>query len=80
MTQLDLSKAFDLVNHTNLLEKLNLYICNVESMQWFTSYLESRSQSLSVLYLVLLRDRSLVHYFLYYILITYHYFYQILKK
>ena len=88
MTQLDLSKAFDLVNHTILLEKLKLYRCNVESMQWFTSYLESRSQkvyinhyqSLQVLYLVFLRDRSLDHYFLYYILMTYHYFYLILKK
>ena len=45
MTQLDLSKAFDLVNHTILIQKLKLYRCNVESMQWFTSYLESRSQN-----------------------------------
>ena len=48
MTQLDLSKAFDLVNHTILLEKLKLYRCNVESMQWFTSYLESRSQKVCI--------------------------------
>ena len=39
MTQLDLSKAFDLVNHTILIQKLKLYRSNVERMQWFTSYL-----------------------------------------
>ena len=48
MTQLDLSKAFDLVNHTILLENIKLYRCNVESMQWFTSYLESRSQKVCI--------------------------------
>ena len=44
MTQLDLTKTLVLVNHTFLLQKLKLYRCNVESMQWFTLYLESRSQ------------------------------------
>ena len=48
MTQLDLSKAFDLVNHTILIQKLKLYRCNVESMQWFTSYLELRSQKVCI--------------------------------
>ena len=48
MTQVDLRKAFDLVNHTILLEKLKLYRGNVESMQWFTSYLASRSQKICI--------------------------------
>ena len=42
---LDLRKAFDLVNHTVLLEKMaNIYGCSQQSMQWFTSYLSERQQ------------------------------------
>ena len=35
-------------HHTILIQKLRLYRCNVESMQWFTSYLESRSQNVCI--------------------------------
>ena len=48
MTQLDMSKAFDLVNHDILLQKLKLYRCNNETIKWFTSYLSSRSQKVYI--------------------------------
>ena len=48
MTQLDLSEAFYMVNHTILIQKLKLYRCIAESMQWFTSYLESRSHKVDI--------------------------------
>ena len=48
LLQLDLSKAFDLVNHTLLLEKLKLYHCNADTICWFQSYLKNRSQRVSV--------------------------------
>ena len=48
MTQLDMSKAFDLVNHNILLQKLKLYRCNNETIKWFTSYLSSRSQKMCI--------------------------------
>ena len=42
---IDLSKAFECVNHTNLLEKLTkLNICT----KWFNSYLEDRTQSVRI--------------------------------
>ena len=39
LLQLDLSKAFDLINHTLLLEKLKLYHCNADTICWLQSYL-----------------------------------------
>ena len=48
LLQLDLSKAFDLVNHTLLLEKLKLYHCNADTICWFESYLKNRLQRVSV--------------------------------
>ena len=42
---IDLSKAFDSVCHTTLLEKLSLYGFCGNSLQRFTSYLHSRRQS-----------------------------------
>ena len=48
MTQLDLSKAFDLVNHKLLLQKLKLYKCDSQSLNFFTSYLNLRSQKVCV--------------------------------
>ena len=48
LLQLDLSEAFDLVNHTLLLVKLKLYHCNADTICWFQSYLKNRSQRVSV--------------------------------
>jgi len=48
MVQLDLSKAFDLVNHSLLLEKLKLYHCNNGALAWFQSYLQNRSQRVRI--------------------------------
>ena len=41
---LDLRKAFDLVNHKLLLEKLKLYQCCGKKFQCFTLYLNERKQ------------------------------------
>ena len=48
LVQLDLSKAFDLVNHSLLLQKLKLYNCSSASTFWFECYLSNRSQSDSI--------------------------------
>ena len=41
---IDLSKAFDTVNHNTLLKKLKLYGIENSSLKWFTSYLSQRKQ------------------------------------
>ena len=41
---LDLSAAFDVVDHHVLLEKLKLYKFSEKSIAWFKSYLENRKQ------------------------------------
>ncbi|MES9882533.1 MAG: reverse transcriptase family protein [Sedimenticola sp.] len=44
----DFRKAFDLVDHTILLQKLKLYKCTEQTVKWFQSYLEQRSQVVSI--------------------------------
>ena len=39
---LDLSAAFDVVDHSIFLKKLNVYKFSEKSIEWFKSYLESR--------------------------------------
>ena len=45
---LDLTKAFDTVDHTILLRKLELYGISGTSFKWFQSYLGDRKQCCSV--------------------------------
>ena len=44
----DFQKAFDLVDHKILLEKLNVYNLSEDSLNWFSSYLQNRTQQVSV--------------------------------
>ena len=48
MVQLDLSKAFDLVNHSLLIQKLKLDRCDNSSIKWFLSYLSNRNQRVTI--------------------------------
>ena len=45
---LDLTKAFDLVNHKILLHKLASYKFSPNTLAWFTSYLKNRQQQVHV--------------------------------
>ena len=44
----DFRKAFDLVDHSFLLQKLKLYKCDENSLSWFNSYLSNRTQRVSL--------------------------------
>ena len=44
---LDLSKAFDLIDHNLLIRKLKIYGLSQRSLDWFNSYLSGRKQVVS---------------------------------
>ena len=44
MVLVDYRKAFDMIDHTLLLKKLEMYGISRDSLQWFTSYLKERRQ------------------------------------
>ena len=45
---IDLCKAFDLVDHSLLLHKLDIYRCNEDAVTWFTSYLSERTHRVDI--------------------------------
>ena len=45
---LDLSVVFDMVDHGLLLKKLNLLGLDEQAVDWFESYLSSRSQTVCI--------------------------------
>ena len=45
---IDFCKAFDLVDHSLLLEKMKIYKFNEDSLAWFASYLSGRKQCVKV--------------------------------
>ena len=48
VVMIDLRKAFDVVDHKLLLEKLQVYGLNTNSLKWFQSYLSGRYQKVCV--------------------------------
>ena len=42
MVLVDYRKAFDMIDHTLLFKKLEVYGLSTETLQWFTSYLRHR--------------------------------------
>lgn len=44
----DLCKAFDLVDHEILLQKLKFYHVNQDTLKWFQSYLSDRKQCVKI--------------------------------
>ena len=48
VVRLDLTKAFDLVSHKILLQKLRSYKFDHQSLAWFNSYLSGRTQQVHI--------------------------------
>ena len=48
MVLLNLSKAFDIIDHANLLTKLSSLGISSSALEWFTSYMHDRQQFLRV--------------------------------
>ena len=48
LLMLDLSKAFDLINHNLLLKKLEIYGLSKSTLGWFNSYLSMKRQAVAV--------------------------------
>ena len=44
MVLVDYRRAFDMIDHSLMLNKLEVYGLSKDSLQWFTSYLKDRSQ------------------------------------
>ena len=44
----DFKKAFDLVDHQILLNKLDIYSISNKTLRWFNTYLTNRKQQVSV--------------------------------
>ena len=42
---LDISKCFDIISHSILLQKLSMYGINQQELKWFSSYLDRRKQA-----------------------------------
>ena len=47
-TMIDMSAAFDVVDHDILLKKMTLYNFSDETIEWYQSYLNNRSQTVSI--------------------------------
>ena len=45
---IDLRKAFDLINFEIMLKKLEIYGCSISTVLWFKSYLENRKQAVFI--------------------------------
>ena len=45
---IDLSKAFDTVNHSIILKKIEIYRTHGKNIKWFESYLGNRKQYIQI--------------------------------
>ena len=59
---IDLSKAFDTVDHSILLKKLKFYDITDKNLAWFKSYLSDRKQCLNMLLVVTPMDLRFDHF------------------